>query len=90
VIVIDRPVWWWRGRRWAHLASDTAFDELHDFAARLGLRREWFQGDHYDLPEHRWDEAVASGATPIDSRDLVRRLRAAGLRRPRRQRSDTA
>jgi hypothetical protein len=90
VIVIDRPVWWWRGRRWAHLASDTAFDELHDFAARLGLRRVWFQGDHYDLPVHRWDEAVASGATPIDSRDLVRRLRAAGLRRPRRQRSDTA
>jgi hypothetical protein len=90
VIVIDRPVWWWRGRRWAHLASDAAFDELHDFAARLGLRREWFQGDHYDLPEHRWDEAVASGATPIDSRDLVRRLRAAGLRRPRRQRSDPA
>ena len=87
MIVIDRPVWWWRGRRWAHLASDTAFDELHDFAARLGLRREWFQGDHYDLPEHRWDEAVALGATPIDSRELVQRLRAAGLRRPRRQRS---
>jgi len=50
----------------------------------MGLRREWFQGDHYDLPEDRWNDAVALGATPIDSRDLVRRLRAAGLRRPRR------
>jgi len=90
VIVVDRPVWRWRGRRWAHLASDTTFEELHDFAARLGLRREWFQGDHYDVPEQLWDAAVALGATPIDSRDLVRRLRTAGLRRPRRQRSHHA
>ena len=86
MIVIDRPLWRWRGRRWSHLASDAGYDELHRFAARLGLRREWFQGDHYDLPEHLWDDAVALGATPIDSRELVRRLRAAGLRRSRRDR----
>jgi hypothetical protein len=90
VILIDRPVWRWRGRRWSHLASDSAYDELHDFAAQLGLRRDWFQGDHYDLPEQLWDDAVALGATPMDSRDLVRRLRAAGLRRPRRHRTDPA
>lgn len=83
VIVIDRPVWRWRGRRWSHLTSDRDFDELHAFAERLGLRRAWFQGDHYDIPEECWDDAVALGATPIDSRELVRRLRAAGLRRPR-------
>jgi hypothetical protein len=87
VIVIDRPLWRWRGTRWSHLASDHDLDELHAFAARLGLRREWFQGDHYDLPEDRWDEAVSLGATPIDSAELVRRLIAAGLRRPRRTRS---
>lgn len=87
MILVDRPVWRWRGRRWCHLASDTGYDELHDFAARLGLRRAWFQGDHYDLPEQLWDEAVALGATPVDSRELVGRLRAAGLRRPRRQRA---
>lgn len=90
MIVVDRPVWRWRGRRWSHLASDTGYDELHDFAAQLGLRREWFQGDHYDLPEHLWDHAVALGATPVDSRDLVRRLRDAGLRRPRRGRGGPA
>jgi len=28
--------------RWSHLIADTE-DELHAFAARLGLRREWFQ-----------------------------------------------
>ena len=32
------------------MASDRDFDELHAFAARLGLRRGWFQRDHYDLP----------------------------------------
>jgi hypothetical protein len=89
VIIVDRPLWRWRGRRWAHLTSDTDFAELHDFAARLGMRRAWFQGDHYDLPEERWDDAVALGAVPVSSRELVRRLRAAGLRHPRRLRSNT-
>lgn len=28
--------------RWSHLFADTP-DELHAFAARLGLRRSWFQ-----------------------------------------------
>ena len=37
-------------RSWCHMATDGGFDELHAFAARLGLRRAWFQGDHYDLP----------------------------------------
>lgn len=27
---------------WSHLIADTP-EELHDFAARLGLRRSWFQ-----------------------------------------------
>ena len=82
MIIVDRPLWRWRGRRWAHLTSDTDFAELHAFAARLGMRREWFQGDHYDLPDDRWDEAVALGAVPVSSSELVQRLRAAGLRRP--------
>lgn len=83
MIIIDRPLWRWRGIRWAHLTTDTDFAELHAFAERLGLPRAAFQGDHYDVPEHRWDDAVALGATVVDSRELVRRLRAAGLRRPR-------
>jgi hypothetical protein len=28
--------------RWSHLVADSR-EELHDFARRLGLRREWFQ-----------------------------------------------
>ena len=43
---------------WCHMATDGSFEELHAFAARLGLRRAWFQRDHYDLPpqgaRRRW------------------------------------
>lgn len=28
--------------RWSHLIADTQ-DELHEFAARLGLKRSWYQ-----------------------------------------------
>jgi hypothetical protein len=89
-ILVDRAVWRWRGRRWAHLVSDAGYDELHAFADRLGLRREWFQGDHYDVPESVRDQALRLGAVPMPSRELVLRLRAAGLRKSRiRERSSS-
>ena len=50
-VLIDEPRWWFRGRRWSHLVSDTSLDELHAFAARAGIPRRGFQGDHYDVPE---------------------------------------
>ena len=81
MILVDQAIWPWRGRRWAHLVSDESYDELHEFAARLGLRRESFQGDHYDVPDEYRTRAIELGATPVDARDLVRRLRAAGLRK---------
>ncbi|QBI18991.1 DUF4031 domain-containing protein [Egibacter rhizosphaerae] len=83
MIIVDDAIWRWRGRRWAHLASDHSHEELHAFAARLGLERRWFQGDHYDVPTAVREHAIALGAEPVTSRDLVRRLRRAGLRRPR-------
>lgn len=66
--------------RWAHLVSDDSYDELHDFARRLGKRRLGFQGDHYDVDEHERNRALQLGAAPMESRELVRRLRSAGLR----------
>lgn len=82
-ILIDAARWRWRGRRWAHLVSDESYEELHAFAGALGLARGWFQGDHYDVPSEVREEALRRGATPVESRELVVRLRAAGLRRPR-------
>jgi hypothetical protein len=82
-ILVDPAIWPWRGREWAHLVSDSSYDELHAFAARLGLPLEAFQGDHYDIPTDLRRQAVAIGAREVDAKELVRRLRAAGLRRAR-------
>ncbi len=81
MILVDRPLWPAHGRRFAHLISDESLDELHAFAAALGLPPRAFHRDHYDLPDALWDEAVAAGAEVVDARVLVRRLRSSGLRR---------
>ncbi|HEY3484253.1 MAG TPA: DUF4031 domain-containing protein [Ilumatobacteraceae bacterium] len=79
-ILIDEARWWFREERWCHLVSDTSIDELHGFADAAGIPRRGFQGDHYDVPERFRAELVAAGAVEVESRELLRRLRAAGLR----------
>ena len=59
---------------WCHMASDRDFDELHAFAERLGLRRRWFQRDHYDLPAHGRAAAVALGASEVHASELLERM----------------
>jgi hypothetical protein len=81
VILVDPAIWPWEGRRWAHLVSDESYDELHAFAEQLGIPRRAFQGDHYDVPTEYRDRAIALGAEPVGSRELLRRLKAAGLRK---------
>jgi hypothetical protein len=82
-VLVDQAIWNWRGRRWAHMVSDLSYEELHAFAELLEIPRRAFQGDHYDVPEDYRAEAIRLGAEEVDARVLVRRLRAAGLRRPR-------
>jgi hypothetical protein len=79
-ILIDEARWWFRGQRWCHLVSDVSYDELIEFADAIGIPRRGFQGDHYDIPEEYRDDMIAAGAIVVESRELVRRLRAAGLR----------
>ena len=79
-ILIDPPAVPSRGRLWSHLASDTSYDELHEFAARMGVPARGFDGDHYDVPAEFYDDLVAAGAVPVRSRELVERLVRAGLR----------
>jgi hypothetical protein len=86
LILVDLPTWPAHGRLWSHLASDTSYEEVHAFAARLGLPPRAFDGDHYDLVEDRYADALAAGARPVTSRDIVVALRAAGLRRRKRSR----
>jgi hypothetical protein len=83
LILVDEPRWPAHGRLWAHLVSDTSYDELHAFAVLLGAPRRGFDRDHYDIPAERLPAALELGATLLPSRELVARLRAAGLRRPK-------
>ena len=79
-ILIDEARWWYRGRRWCHVVSDESLDELHAFADANGIPRRGFQGDHYDVPEEYREQLIAAGAEVVESRVLLRRLKAAGLR----------
>ena len=87
---MDEARWWHRGRRWCHRVSDDSLDELHEFADAVGIPRRGFQGDHYDVPEEYRDQLVAAGATLVESRELLRRLKAAGLRLSPHQRRAAA
>lgn len=69
--------WGWRLRghqvQSCHLFSDTVeLDALHDLAARIGMKRTWFQdkvtAPHYDLTPSRRALAVAAGAVEVDRR----------------------
>jgi hypothetical protein len=77
----------WRGQRWAHLMADT-LEELHAFAAALGLPRRAFQdktsGAHYDITLAMREQALALGAVPV-SRHVDRDRMRAVIRRARAQ-----
>lgn len=89
-ILIDEARWWHRGRKWCHLVSDVSLEELHAFAGANGIPRRGFQGDHYDVPEEYRDGLIVAGAEVVESRELLRRLRAAGLRLSPEQRRAAA
>jgi hypothetical protein len=80
-VYIDPPTWPGHGRLWSHLISDVSFDELHTFAEELGVPSRAFERDHYDIPSHRYADVGAAGATEVSSREVVRLLTGAGLRR---------
>jgi hypothetical protein len=63
-----------------HLVADTT-EELHAFAAMIGLKRDWFQPGrndnrpHYDLTASRRRRAVGAGAVEVTGRELFTFLR---------------
>ena len=61
-------------RHWSHMTTDGDWQELHAFAARLGIPRHRFQGDHYDLPPHLRERAVELGAQEVSARELTARM----------------
>lgn len=84
-VLIDPPRWPAHGRAWSHLVSDESMAELHSFARRLGIPTRAFSGDHYDVPQERYAEAVRAGAEAVEGKVLLARLVASGLRVPKRR-----
>lgn len=73
------------------MVSDVSYDELFEFTDSLDIPRRAFQGDHFDVPEEYRQDMIDAGATVVESRELVRRLRSAGLRlSPAERRARTA
>ncbi len=75
-VYVDEAIWAWQGRKWCHLLADD-IDELHRFAAALGLHRPSYQGPpkgstpHYDLTSYERRRAIALGATACDRAMIV-------------------
>ena len=87
-VYVDEPIFRRWGSRWCHLTADTP-EELHAFAARLGLERSRFQRkpgrpwvDHYDIAEDKRSQAVELGAIEITLKEaggqLARKRKSAG------------
>jgi hypothetical protein len=72
---------------WCHMAVDGDFEELHAFAARLGIPRHRFQGDHYDLPPWVRERGVALGAQEVSTAELLQRMAGPRGDRARRRRA---
>jgi hypothetical protein len=67
-----------------HLTA-TTLEELHEFAAKLGLKREWFQEhrliSHYDLTPSKRALALRLGAEVVPMRiqlGILRRAKESG------------
>ncbi len=80
MILIDTPLWPAHGTVFAHLVSDTAYEELHAFASVAGVSPRAWDGDHYDVAREQYAAVLAAGALTVSRSELVRRLNASGLR----------
>ena len=57
-----------------HMAADN-LEELHEMALKIGMKKEWFQKDHYDVSLSRRKLAIQFGAKEVTSRELVKIVR---------------
>ncbi len=57
-----------------HLMANS-IDELHDFAQKIGLKKEWFQNHpkhpHYDLFGIKINLAIQKGAILLTSKEMI-------------------
>lgn len=75
-----------------HMVATESEEELHEFAQKMGLKREWFQqpkkplmrNAHYDLTtKTKIGQALDAGAKLKETKELVKRTWWADEERPR-------
>ncbi|TWH33504.1 MULTISPECIES: DUF4031 domain-containing protein [unclassified Aminobacter] len=85
-VYVDDAIWNFAGRKWCHLMADSE-EELHRFAARLGVHRSSYQGPpktaapHYDITGFERDRAIRMGALAVSRAEILavyRRVRRPG------------
>ena len=73
-VYVDNEQIAWRGRTWCHLVADS-LEELHRFADKLGLQRNWFQSHasypHYDVTASVKMKALKLGALAANREQLI-------------------
>jgi len=66
MIYVDNILYKFGRMKMCHMWTDENIDELHWFALKIGLRRDWFQDDkrlpHYDVCKSKRRLAIKSGA----------------------------
>lgn len=70
----------YRGMKMNHMIADTR-QELMAMADRIGVQRRWIQypgtaKEHFDICDTKRSAALAAGARPVTSRDIVKKIRA--------------
>jgi hypothetical protein len=75
-VYVDAAIWKWAGKLWCHLLADE-IEELHGFAAKLGIKQSSYQGPpkttapHYDITGLERDFAVRLGAVECSREEIV-------------------
>jgi len=84
-VYVDDAIWVWQGLNWCHLLADHT-DELHRFAAELGVKRSSYQGPpktttpHYDITAFERRLALSVGAVACSREEIVAVVRLARRR----------
>jgi hypothetical protein len=75
-VYVDEAIWRWAGRKWCHMLADSE-EELHRFAAMIGIHRLLYQGPpktsapHYDITGLERVRALRLGAVACDREQIV-------------------
>lgn len=70
IYVDDADIRWKGLSLWYHMTGDDA-EELHQMAQAIGLKKSYFQGDHYDITAGKRVMAIKKGAIMTNQRRMA-------------------